>query len=245
MKNKKCSSTCKWGPWVGSNVIQPDRRQLWLLWFPTPCSFNWTWPSTLFFCTPLAAGYLVACVLLAKILLLLTKKIMKAGSLAQLLVFFYLRTHPHLGAAQSNHSLNWTAHGRQVPCTGASQQGLRELDILHIDTYCKVIDGANDLLLWPLFHQCYLSVPSECYLADDGCCLESHTWRSHGSSQSSCSVSAPGRSKVRKRQGQRSQFNMRLKNLCWPQMILTKKIQIVSSFFWIIEDMVYLICIEL
>lgn len=31
-----------------------------------------------------------------------------------------------------------------------------------------------------------------CYLADDGCCLESHIWRSHGSGQSSCSVFVPG-----------------------------------------------------
>lgn len=57
------------------------------------------------------------------------------------------------------------------------------------------------------------SIEAELYLADDGCCLESHTWRSRGSSRSSCSVWKPAWNKCGTRQGQRSEHEV--KNSHW------------------------------
>lgn len=116
--------------------------------------------------------------------------------------FFQPHMHPHLEAVQYNHGLNSEAHEIWINCSSASKQCCELLDIPYINSYFKVRGCSISPVATA--HCLHLSVGT--YLADDGCCPESHIWRSRGSSQSSCSVFVPERTKVRKRKGQSSQL---------------------------------------
>lgn len=77
------------------------------------------------------------------------------------------------GVPDNSDNSNWSLGSGTWTC----------VKMIHICHVAKITDLRNQTSVTFAF----------CYLADDGCYLESHIWRSRGSGQSSCSVFAPER----------------------------------------------------